>query len=285
MSDLATTNGWTTAGTAEAVSLPRRHLLALAILVCVPLPALSLAATVIPLPQMLERVTAAFSNLAPPALGGGESVIRESNVAVGALKITYDPSELRRGTTTAKGLQGANGAAPRATPARGGFGATKPGAGDRSATETYQVDPGTETNDRPVDPGTDGGTTDSGDVPTGPKDPTGTPSTPEPKADPPSPTPPGGPQTGGSGGGSGGSGGGGNSGGGGSSGGSGGGGNSGGSGGSGGGPNDPPAGGTPPDPGGGRPPDSGKGTPGSGSGSDPTPPGNGPPAPGDRGKP
>jgi len=284
MSDLATTNGWTTAGTAEAVSLPRRHLLALAILVCVPLPALSLAATVIPLPQMLERVTAAFSTLATPALGGDGSVIRERKIALGALKITYEPSEQRTRITAADGLLGANGPSTRGIPARGGFGATKPG--NRGGSEMQQVDPGTETGDKPVDPGTtgsDGGTTDSGETPTGTSEPADTPSTEGPRPDPPSPAPPA-PKTGGPGGGSGG----------GSSGGSGGGGNSGGSGGPGNGPKEPPAGGPPPDKGGGAPPDPGKGTPGAGSGSptEPTPPGNGPPAPGngpsapgDRGKP
>lgn len=96
MSTFATPKSWTTAGTAEAVALPRRHLVAIAILMCVPLPLFSLAAAVVPLPQMVERVAATFISIAAPALDGDGSVIRESRIAVRSVEIVYAPRFLRR---------------------------------------------------------------------------------------------------------------------------------------------------------------------------------------------
>ena len=76
MSSLATPIGLTATGTATAVSLPRRHVLLVALLVCIPLPLLSLAAMVLPLPQLLERATATFISFATQT-EGQEGVIRE----------------------------------------------------------------------------------------------------------------------------------------------------------------------------------------------------------------
>src|SRR3990172_13191438 len=146
MSNLATPNGWTTAGTAEAVSLPRRHLLAIAILMCVPLPVLSLAATVVPLPQMLERAAATFATIATPALSGDASVIRERTVVVGQIEIQYQPLEHPPATTKASPRK-ANGQPVRAATAQSGT--TDPGktSADASRPGAAPVDPAGDADD------------------------------------------------------------------------------------------------------------------------------------------
>ena len=182
MSNLATPNGWTTAGTAEAVSLPRRHLLAIAILMCVPLPVLSLAATVVPLPQMLERAAATFATIATPALRGDASVIRERTVVVGQIEIQYQPLE-HPPTTTKASPREADGQPVRAATAQSATGPGKTSA-DTTRSGAAPIDPAGDTDDGPVDTGTTGqgdGTTGQGEVDTPSTDPgAGTPA-PEPE--------------------------------------------------------------------------------------------------------
>ena len=280
MSDLATPTGWTTAGAAEAVSLPRRHAVAIAILMCVPLPLLSLAATVVPLPRMLERAAATFATLTAPALGGDASVIREKAVTVRSVEIQYEPREQPSPSTAGTPSPRADSQAPRANPAsrkRARVAATS-----RPDSEA-PADLPTDTGNGPVGTGTmgsEGSTPGAGETPTVP-DPVAPPPVPAPTAEPPtSAAPP--PSQGG---GSAGSGTGGSGGAGGSKG-------TGGSGGAGGlkgteaGSQKPPSGGgTPPDPGSGTtppggggttPPGGGNGSPGGASGSPPdAPPGGG----------
>src|SRR3990170_4134167 len=186
MSNLATPNGWTTAGTAEAVSLPRRHLLAIAILMCVPLPVLSLAATVVPLPQMLERAAATFATIATPALRGDASVIRERTVVVGQIEIQYQPLE-HPPTTTKASPREADGQPVRAATAQSATGPGKTSA-DTTRSGAAPIDPAGDADDGPVDTGTTGqgdGTTGQGEVDTPSTDPgAGTPA-PPPKPEPP----------------------------------------------------------------------------------------------------
>ena len=186
MSNLATPNGWTTAGTAEAVSLPRRHLLAIAILMCVPLPVLSLAATVVPLPQMLERAAATFATIATPALRGDASVIRERTVVVGQIEIQYQPLE-HPPTTTKASPREADGQPVRAATAQSATGPGKTSA-DTTRSGAAPIDPAGDADDGPVDTGTTGqgdGTTGQGEVDTPSTDPgAGTPA-PAPKPEPP----------------------------------------------------------------------------------------------------
>jgi len=284
MSAFVTPTCSTAVGTAEAVVLPRRHLLALAILMCVPLPALSLAATVVPLPRILERAAATFATLTAPALGGDASVIRESTVAVGSVEIEYEPLE-RPSTATARAQsQQADGQPARGAPAQRPFAPTKTGA-DAGGSPAATVDPASEAGDEPVDTGTTGsgdGPTESGEAGTPAAEPGDHAPGPTPKAEPPTSTNPAPNQSGGTGGSKG-------------SGGTGGSKGTGGSGGSGGskdpgsGSQKPPSGGgAPSDPGSGAtPPGAGNGAPGGGSGSPPESPpaGNGGPKSGDRGGP
>lgn len=260
MSDLATPSGWTAAGTAEAVSLPRRHLVAIAILMCIPLPVLSLAATVIPLPQLLERAAANFATLAAPALGGNESVIRERVVAVGSVEIQYEPQEQRPRSTADALAQQAGDRYARDTPAMGAADKAPMAAAGSDATPS---DPAGDAGS-----GSDEGAPGSGNpdtVATAPSDPSPSPT---PTAEPPPSGNPA-PNPGGGAGGSAGTGG---------TGGSMGGGGPGSSTAPGTGPKDPPpGGGTPSAPGGGTtPPGVGNGGTGGGPGSPPeSPPGNG----------
>jgi hypothetical protein len=76
MDRLATSTSWATATTAEAVALPRRHVLAVAALVCIPIPLFSIGAMLLPLPQLLERAAASFVSIAAPS-SGKPHVIRE----------------------------------------------------------------------------------------------------------------------------------------------------------------------------------------------------------------
>jgi hypothetical protein len=289
MRNIATPNGWTTVGTAEAVSLPRRHLLAVAILMCVPLPLLSLAATVVPLPQMLERATATFATLATPALGGDASVIRERTVAVGSVEIKYQPLEQPPATTTASS-RGTGSQPTRDATSQVG---SAPGKTitDAEGSGAAPVDPAGDTDDGAAEAATTGpgnGTTGQGQASTPGTDPGASPPAPAPKAEPPTSAGPAPSQGGGTGSSAGTGGTGGNGGTGGSKGteGSGAGGSgTGGAGGSkdpgggsgskdpGGGSQVPPSGGSPPqDPGGGTTPPPAETGPGSGSGTPPESP-------------
>lgn len=73
MSDLATPRSWAARDTAEAVTVPQRHLLLLALLMCVPLPLLSVVATVVPLPEIVERAAANMVPFAEPPLPDGKT--------------------------------------------------------------------------------------------------------------------------------------------------------------------------------------------------------------------
>lgn len=53
----------------RSVELTHRQIAGIILLACVPLPVLSLAATVVPLPEMVERAAARFIPFAPPTLG------------------------------------------------------------------------------------------------------------------------------------------------------------------------------------------------------------------------
>ena len=91
MERLATPHGWTAPAASDAVSLPRRHLVVIAALVCVPLPLLSFGAMILPLPQLLERGAATFAALAVPSVAD-DGMLRER--APGrALVIRYRPNE------------------------------------------------------------------------------------------------------------------------------------------------------------------------------------------------
>lgn len=74
MSNLATPRSWAPRDTAEAVTVPRRHVLLLALLMCVPLPVLSVVATVLPLPEIIERAAANVVPFAEPPLSAGETL-------------------------------------------------------------------------------------------------------------------------------------------------------------------------------------------------------------------
>lgn len=93
MSTLETPTRWTPTATTKAVVVPRRHVFAIAILMCVPLPLLSVAAMVVPLPQIVERATATFIAIAAPVAGNHSSLIREKPVAARSVEITYRPAE------------------------------------------------------------------------------------------------------------------------------------------------------------------------------------------------
>ena len=260
MSTFATPKGWTAARTAEAVVLPRRHLLAIAVLMCVPLPLLSLAAIVVPLPQLVERAAATFISIAAPTLDGEGPVIRESKIAVRSPEIVYDSLEQHAlPQMDDASPRAGSAAAARGIPARGGFAATPADTNTVGGSHVQPVEPGTGADDEPGDAGTtgSGGDHGSGDPSTGTTAPSGGQPSSDAQPEPPSSTPPA-PGEGGAG--SGGS-----------------------AGGSGGGTQNPPSGGgTPPDNRGGS-----TGEPGTGSGSPPESPpaGDGVPPGGGRGRP
>jgi len=84
MKDLATSDAASRA--AKTAGLSRRQVVALALLTCAPLPLFSLAATVVPLPDLVERVAARLFPFAPVTLGGDEGhVVRERAALVGSL--------------------------------------------------------------------------------------------------------------------------------------------------------------------------------------------------------
>ena len=71
----------------RSVELTHRQIAGIILLACVPLPVLSLAATVVPLPEMVERAAARFIPFAPPTLGD-ESRRVAPTVAAGARPAT-----------------------------------------------------------------------------------------------------------------------------------------------------------------------------------------------------
>lgn len=197
MSDLATPSGWTTPRTVEAVALPRRHALAIAILTCVPLPLFSLAAIVIPLPQILERAAATFIPFAAPVLSDREPVLRERAVAVRSLEIRYDPLERDvQAPQDDRSSRLDSRALSRGAPARGRRNVTPPGVhadGGPGQAQVEPVDPGGGAGGEPDNTGSGdaaGGSSGAGDAPTSTDPPSGNPPTADPPATPPSSTPP-----------------------------------------------------------------------------------------------
>lgn len=94
MSDPVTPEHRLTPRSAEAVVLSRRHVLVLALLSCIPLPLLSIGATLAPLPNVAERVAATLVPFVDPTLGENEGrVARERDAASGYVEIQLRPSE------------------------------------------------------------------------------------------------------------------------------------------------------------------------------------------------
>ena len=82
-----------TIAAAEAVTLSRGQVWLLAFLICVPVPVLSYAAGVVPLPEMLERAAASFAPLFSAAESGEVRLVRaDGSGSVEALAIRYLPS-------------------------------------------------------------------------------------------------------------------------------------------------------------------------------------------------
>ncbi len=175
MDTIATRQRWAAPRASEAVALSRPQVIALAVLTCVPIPLLSLAATVVPLPQVLERAVATFVPFVAPTLGDDERrVARESASVVRALGIVHRPYEQtvssiapRKGPTRAGGLtRGARGVLdpplapegdPTAQPGNLTPDSTPPGgAGEQGESPPSGTDPTTPPAGQP-----------SGDAPTG----------------------------------------------------------------------------------------------------------------------
>jgi hypothetical protein len=88
MSELLTPQRPAAASAAEAVALSRRHLWLLVVVTCVPVPALSYAAGVVPLPDLLTRAAVSFVPFIEATTGaGGGHVIRGESVAVESITI------------------------------------------------------------------------------------------------------------------------------------------------------------------------------------------------------
>jgi hypothetical protein len=115
MSGFATPLGVTAPATAAAVSVPRRHVLVIALAACIPLPLLSVGAALLPLPQMLERATATFLSFATPSDDRTRGLIREQAPSV-ALRIHPGTGEQAGATTPAHGASSSHGV--RSIPAR-----------------------------------------------------------------------------------------------------------------------------------------------------------------------
>ena len=261
MSISATPMSMTTTGTAEAVALPRRHLVAIAILVCVPLPLFSVGAMVVPMPSFVERATATFMSFAAPVLDRGGPFIRERKVAVRSVEIVYTPRESRASLLVSEqSTRAVSVTSSRGVPARGGFDIPTTAAPAGGGSQVNPTAPDAGPADEPTDTGSPGSGGDPvpEDPPTGAGAPGDGRPAPVPTTEPPSATPPapgggtkGGSQTPPSGGGS---------------------------------QTPPSGGGTPPDgKGGGTPPDAGNdppAAPGNGQGSPPEPPAGGGTPPG-----
>ena len=181
MDTIATRQRWAAPRASEAVALSRSQVVALALLTCVPIPLLSLAATVVPLPQVLERAVATFVPFVAPTLGDDEGrVARESASAVRALGIVHRPSE-----------QSVSSIAPREGPARAG-GLTRGVSGGLDPRLAPEGDPTTQPGEGTPDSTPPGGAGGHDESP-----PSGTDPTTPPAGGPSGDTPPGG-NTGGS---------------------------------------------------------------------------------------
>ncbi len=186
MDTIATRERWAAPRAAEAVALSRPQVVALALLTCVPIPLLSLAATVVPLPQVLERAVATFVPFVAPTLGDDEGrVARESASAVRALGIVHRPYEQsvssiapREGPARAGGLtRGVPGGLdprlapegdPTTQPGEGTPDSTPPGgAGDHDESPPSGTDPTTPPAGGPSGDAPTGGDTGGSSVPTG----------------------------------------------------------------------------------------------------------------------
>ena len=155
--------------------MSRPQVVALALLTCVPIPLLSLAARVVPLPKILERAAATFVPFVAPTLGDDEGrVARESASAVRALGIVYRPSEQSVSTSTARtghtrsggftrGVRGVPD--PRLAPAEGPT--TQPGEGTPDSTLPGGAGEQGESPPSGSDPTTPPAGGPSGDAPTG----------------------------------------------------------------------------------------------------------------------
>jgi len=169
MSTFETPRSWTTTGTAETVVMPRRHLVAIAVLMCVPLPLLSLAAMFVPLPQMVERAAATFVSLAAPEFDGGGSLIRERAVAARSVEITYRLSEHDvSSSANDSAARAGSSSSTRTAPAREDFSRTATQVGD-AGTGVEPADPQVGATDGPgeTDAPASGGDPGSLDPPTG----------------------------------------------------------------------------------------------------------------------
>jgi len=161
MNELMTPESRAAPRAAEAVDLSYRQIVALALVACIPIPLLSLAATVVPLPQILERAAATFVPFVAPTLGDDEGrVARESASAVSALGIVHRPSE-----------QSASSLAPRTRPTRGG-GLTRGARGVLDPPLAPAEGPATRPGEGAPDSTPPGGTGEQGEPPPSGADPT-----------------------------------------------------------------------------------------------------------------
>jgi len=164
MDTIATPQRWATPRAAEAVALSRPQVVALALLTCVPIPLLSLAAMVVPLPQILERAAATFVPFVAPTLGDDEGrVARESASAVRALGIVHRPSE-----------QSVSSLAQRAGPTRVG-GGTRAGPSAPDPSLAPDGGPTTQPSEGAPDSTPPSGTGEQGESPPSGADPTAPP--------------------------------------------------------------------------------------------------------------
>ena len=161
MDTIATPRRWAAPRAAEAVALSRPQVLALVLLTCVPIPLLSLAATVVPLPEILERAAATFVPFVAPTLGEDEGrVARESASAVHTLGIVHRPSE-----------QSASSLAPRTASTRSG-GSTRGARGELDSPFAPEGNPSTQPGKWTPDSTPTGGPGGQGESPPSGADPT-----------------------------------------------------------------------------------------------------------------
>ena len=197
MNELMTPESRAAPRAAEAVDLSYRQIIALALVACIPIPLLSLAATVVPLPQILERAAASFVPFVAPTLGDDEGrVARESASAVRALGIVHRPYEQSvsslassagptRGGALTHGVRGvldpslAPDGGPTTQPGEGAPDSTPPGgAGEQGESPPSGTDPtappaGEPPGDAPTGGDTGGSSTPSGSGGTPSGDPPG----------------------------------------------------------------------------------------------------------------
>jgi uncharacterized membrane protein YgcG len=156
MSTLDTPRSWTTSRTAEAVVVPRRHVLVIAILMCVPLPLLSLAATVVPLPQIVEIAAVTFISIAAPVVRTEGTLIRQKAIPVRSVEITHRPAERGSSAVSKPTKRTRSQTAERATPA--GAAVSKTVHVDGGGTQGKPAEPSGGAADEPAEtgPSTDG---------------------------------------------------------------------------------------------------------------------------------